>query len=73
LELEPPAEQWENDQCVLEDEMGSDCRIGGSKSDWLPETEWEVIEQRTSIPSDLQGLFNAPAPIIRVPNEGFEQ
>ena len=39
----------------------------------LPQTEWEVLDQRKSIPADLQSLIGAPTSVIRVPMSVHEK
>lgn len=39
----------------------------------MPETEWEIFEQRKRIPGDLQLLFGETVPSIRVPKTVHEK
>ena len=39
----------------------------------LPQTEWEVLDQRKSIPADLQSRIGAPTSVIRVPMSVHEK
>lgn len=53
--------------------MGSDSNDAEPLLADLPLTEWEVFDQRTSIPEDLQRLLGRSVSIIRVPKSVHEK
>ncbi len=53
--------------------MGSGCHGADPPVGYLPETDWEVFERRTSIPEDLQRLIGKGVSVIRVPKSVHEK